>query len=151
MFVPWSVGGAVILAPNAISLPELPACKEVTLIKMGVCVMAEIVRAGAVPDSVTTVNLGGEALPSSLVNDLYTYTQVQNVYNLYGPTEATTYSTYARLTRDADVTIGKPIANTQAYILDRDINLAPRAVQGGLCSGGAGLARVYVARFYLPP
>ncbi len=146
MFVPWSVGGAVILAPNAISLPELPAFNEVTLINTVPSVMAELMRAGAVPDSVTTVNLAGETLPSSLVNDLYKHTQVQNVYNLYGPTEAATYSTYARLSRDADVTIGKPIANTQAYILDRDSKLVPRGGQGELFLGGDGLARGYFGR-----
>jgi amino acid adenylation domain-containing protein len=143
MFVPWSVGGTVILAPNALSVSELPAAKEVTLINTVPSVMAELLRSGGVPDTVLTVNLAGEALPSSVVRDVYDRTQVKNVYNLYGPTEATTYATYTRLGRDADVTIGKPIANTQAYILDRNSRLVPRGGRGELYLGGAGLARGY--------
>jgi amino acid adenylation domain-containing protein len=146
MFVPWSVGGAVIVAPNALVLSELPAAREVTLINTVPSVMAELSRSGAVPDTVVTVNLAGEALPSSLVRDIYDHTRVRNVYNLYGPTEAATYATYTLLGRDADVTIGKPIANTQAYILDRDFKLVPRGGQGELYLGGAGLARGYYGR-----
>src|SRR5882762_2671038 len=143
MFVPWSVGGAVIVAENIISLPELSATGEVTLINTVPSAMTELVRSGAVPASVLTVNLAGEALPSSLVCDLYERTQVRNVYNLYGPTEATTYATYAPVGANADVTIGKPIANTQAYILDSHRKLVPQGVPGELYLGGEGLARGY--------
>ncbi|MGC1373345.1 MAG: amino acid adenylation domain-containing protein [Candidatus Sulfotelmatobacter sp.] len=143
MFVPWSMGGTVIVAPNALSLPELPAAKKVTLINTVPSIMAELMRAGGVPDSALTVNLAGEALPTSLVRELYDRTRVRHVYNLYGPTEATTYASYTRLDRDADVTIGKPIANTQAYILDRNSKLVPRGGRGELYLGGAGLARGY--------
>jgi amino acid adenylation domain-containing protein len=145
LFVPWSVGGTVIVAPNAVSLAELPAASKVTLINTVPSVMKELVRAGAIPDSVQTINLAGEPLPTSLVRDLYS-TKVRNVYNLYGPTEAATYATYTRVSRDGDVTIGKPIANTQAYILDRDSKLVPRGGQGELYLGGEGLARGYFGR-----
>ena len=143
MFVPWSVGGAVVVAENIVSLPELSASGEVTLINTVPSAMTELVRSGAVPASVLTVNLAGEALQSSLVCDLYKTTQVRNVYNLYGPTEATTYATYARVRPDANVTIGKPIANTQAYILDSHRKLVPQGVPGELYLGGGGIARGY--------
>jgi amino acid adenylation domain-containing protein len=143
MFVPWSVGGTVFLAPNALSLPELPQAEKVTLINTVPSIMAELLRSGGVPDSVLTVNLAGEALPGPLVHELYDRTRVKNVYNLYGPTEVTTYATYARLGKDDVVTIGKPIANTQAYILDRNMKLVPRGGHGELYLGGAGLARGY--------
>jgi amino acid adenylation domain-containing protein len=146
MFVPWSVGGAVIVAENAVSLPELPAAKEVTLINTVPSVMAELVRSAAVPDSVLTVNLAGEALPNSLVRDLYHQTHVRNVYNLYGPTEAATYATFTRIGPTEEITIGKPIANTQAYILDRDSKLVPRGGRGELYLAGEGLARGYFGR-----
>jgi amino acid adenylation domain-containing protein len=146
MFVPWSVGGSVILASSAVSLSELPAVEEVTLINTVPSVMAELVRADVVPDSVLTVNLAGEALPSSLVDDLYGRTHVRNVYNLYGPTEAATYATYTRVSRNSEVTIGKPIANTQAYILDSHSKLVPRGGLGELYLGGEGLARGYFGR-----
>lgn len=146
LFVPWSVGGTVILAQDVISLPELPASKEVTLINTVPSAMAELVRAGVVPASVVTVNLAGEALPKSLARDLYERTQVRNVYNLYGPTEAATYATFAPVSREADVTIGGPIANTQAYILDSYRRLVPRGVRGELYLGGECLARGYFGR-----
>lgn len=146
IFVPWSMGGAVILAPNALAVSELPTAGEVTLINTVPSVMTELVRANAVPDSVVTINLAGEALSSSLVRELYNQTRVENVYNLYGPTEAATYATYTHVGRDADVTIGRPIANTQAYILDRDFRLVPQGGLGELYLGGAGLARGYYGR-----
>ena len=98
------------------------------------------------PDSVKTINLAGEVLPPSLVEDLYDRTSVRNVYNLYGPTETSTYATYTRVSPGAEVTIGKPIANTQAYILDRDRNLVPQGGRGELYLAGEGLARGYFAR-----
>jgi amino acid adenylation domain-containing protein len=146
MFVPWSAGGAVILAQNAVSLSELPAAKEVTLINTVPSAMVELLRAGAVPPSVRTVNLAGEALPDSLVRDLYQHTQIRNLYNLYGPTEATTYATYARIGRNADVVIGRPIANTQAYVLDSYGKLVPPGAPGELYLAGENLARGYFGR-----
>jgi thioesterase domain-containing protein/acyl carrier protein len=146
VFVPWSVGGTVILAENVLSLSELPAAEQVTLINTVPSAMAELVRAGAVPASVLTVNLAGEPLPRSLASGLYEHTHVRNVYNLYGPTEAATYATFAPINRYADVTIGGPIANTQAYILDSYRKLVPRGVAGELYLGGDGLARGYLGR-----
>jgi len=146
IFVPWSVGGTVIVVPNALALPELSASSKVTLINTVPSVMSELLRADAVPDSVKTINLAGEVLPPSLVEDLYDRTSVRNVYNLYGPTETSTYATYTRVSPGAEVTIGKPIANTQAYILDRDRNLVPQGGRGELYLAGEGLARGYFAR-----
>ena len=74
--------------------------------------------------------------------------QVQKTYNLYGPSEDTTYSTCAPLHDEASshVPIGKPIANTQAYVLDRHQQAVPVGVTGELYLGGAGLARGYLNR-----
>lgn len=146
MFVPWSVGGCVIVARDALALAELSGPREVTLINTVPSAMSELLRARAVPESVLTINLAGEPLPISLVNDLYEQTGVRNIYNLYGPTETCTYATYTRVTPDADVTIGAPIANMQAYILDRNRNLVPRGGRGELYLAGAGVARGYLGR-----
>src|SRR5213075_469121 len=118
----------VIVAQNALYLPALPAAKEVTLINTVPSAIAELLRMKGIPDSVTTINLAGEALPSSLVWDLYEKTPAQRVYNLYGPTEDTTYSTFTLVPNRAEVTIGRPIANTQAYILDRQRQPVPLGV-----------------------
>ena len=72
----------------------------------------------AVP--VRVINLAGEPLKRALVERIFATTEVSTVCNLYGPSEDTTYSTFAKLSADAeeeDVSIGAPIANTQAYVL----------------------------------
>jgi acyl carrier protein len=97
---------------------------------------------------VRTVNLAGEPLPRALVEQLYEHTGVRCVYNLYGPTETTTYSTYTAVEHGAtrSPTIGRPIANTQIYILDRHRQPVPVGVPGELYIGGAGVARGYLHR-----
>ncbi len=146
MFVPLSVGGKIILAGNALYLPTLPAKDEVTLINTVPSAIAELVRMNGVPDSVKTINLAGEALPEAVVEQIYANTKTERVYNLYGPTEDTTYSTYTLVRRGASVTVGRPLANTQAYILDAHFNPVPIGVPGELYLAGEGLARGYYGR-----
>ena len=88
---------------------------------------------------------GGEALPSDLAEALLK--RVPAIWNMYGPTETTIWSTVHRITSaDAKLSIGRPIANTQIYILDGYGQPAPIGVAGELCIGGAGLARGYLNR-----
>ena len=71
------------------------------------------------------------------------------MFNLYGPSEDTTYSTYVRLNSGEPtipVSIGRPIANTHAYVLDDYFQLLPIGVPGELYLSGAGLARGYLNR-----
>ncbi|MGB7599844.1 MAG: amino acid adenylation domain-containing protein, partial [Candidatus Sulfotelmatobacter sp.] len=146
IFVPLSMGGKVIIAENALALPKLPAAREVTLINTVPSAIAELVRLEGVPASVQVVNLAGEALPTSLAQRIYDKTAVSKVYNLYGPTEDTTYSTYTLVPRGAEVTIGRPLPNTQAYILDENRQPLPIGVPGELYLAGDGLARGYFGR-----
>jgi len=146
IFVPLSTGGTVIIAQNALFLPKLPAASEVTLINTVPSAIAELVRTGNIPASVRVVNLAGEALPSSLAQQIYQNTRVAKVYNLYGPTEGTTYSTYTLVPRGGEVTIGQPLPGTQAYILDENRQPVPIGVPGELYLAGDGLARGYFGR-----
>ena len=87
--------------------------------------------------------LGGEALPSELVADLQTVTNAQ-VRNLYGPTETTIWSsTYVGECGPQTMPIGKPLANTMVYVLDRQLQPVPLGVTGELYIGGAGVGRGY--------
>ena len=95
LFVTLSAGGRVIVAQNALDLPNLPAKDEVTLINSVPSAMSELVRQQAVPASVRVVNLAGEPLKSSLVDQICALGTVKKVYDLYGPSEDTTYSTCA--------------------------------------------------------
>jgi amino acid adenylation domain-containing protein len=146
LFVTLSAGGKIILADNALHLPTLDAAHEVTLINTVPSAMAELLRMGTVPDSVQTINLAGEALPASLVQQIYRQTGVQQVWNLYGPSEDTTYSTSVLIEKDQSgpIVIGRPIANTQVYICDEVLQPVPVGVAGQLLLAGDGLARGYM-------
>ena len=88
---------------------------------------------------------GGEALTRGLANRFLNGTD--SVWNLYGPTESTIWSTMARVTaNESTVPIGRPIANTHAYILDPNLQPVPIGVSGELYIGGDGLARGYLNR-----
>ena len=147
LFVPLCWGGRVVLVGNALDLPEIPAAAGVRLVDAVPSAIAELVRAGSVPNWVETVNLGGEPLRRELVRGLFA-AGVRRVVNLYGPSEDTTYSTVGEQDRDAEgePPIGKPLAGTTARVLDAGMRLVPRGVIGELFLGGAGLARGYLGR-----
>src|SRR6185369_14815183 len=81
LFVTLSNGGKVMLAENALELAALPAASEVTLLNTVPSAMTELLRMGAVPESVRVVNLAGEPLSKELVTDIYATTSVDAVYN----------------------------------------------------------------------
>ncbi|HSF41777.1 MAG TPA: amino acid adenylation domain-containing protein, partial [Thermoanaerobaculia bacterium] len=146
LFVPLSQGGAVILAEDALALPDLPAKGEVTLINTVPSALAELLRAGSVPASVRTVNLAGEALPAALAEEVHRRLPGARLWNLYGPTEDTVYSTFAPVRLGETPLIGRPLAGTRAYVLDREMQPLPAGVPGELFLGGAGQARGYLGR-----
>jgi amino acid adenylation domain-containing protein len=145
IFLPLAVGGTVILAENVLHLPQ-PRAHPVTLINTVPSAMTELLRLGGVPGTVRTVNLAGEPLPAALVTQIYAQTAAAQVFNLYGPSEDTTYSTWAAIGRDSQppVPIGRPIANTQAYLLNQQGQPVPLGAVGELYLGGDGLARGYL-------
>ena len=92
---------------------------------------------------------GGEALSHELASQLLA--QGLELWNLYGPTETTIWSLASRIESqesahtppDAKESIGQPIANTQIYILDQQLQPVPIGVAGELFIAGAGVARGY--------
>ena len=88
--------------------------------------------------------LGGEALEASFVEELREITDAQ-IFDIYGPTETTVWSTNAQIIDD-DITIGKPIANTQIYIVDKYMRICPIGVTGELCIAGDGVGAGYLNR-----
>ncbi len=88
---------------------------------------------------------GGEGLPRELADALLA--RVGQLWNLYGPTETTIWSTAERVAPSpAPVSIGRPIANTQVYVLDAHQQPLPVGVPGELWIGGAGVALGYHQR-----
>jgi natural product biosynthesis luciferase-like monooxygenase protein len=90
--------------------------------------------------------LGGEALPVPLVDQIRPAIRGR-MLNMYGPTETTIWSTVAEIeSADAPITIGRPIANTQVFIVDQHLQLNPIGTAGELLIGGDGVVRGYLDR-----
>jgi amino acid adenylation domain-containing protein len=91
-----------------------------------------------------TIIVAGEACPPDLATQ---WSHGRRFINGYGPTEATVCATTAICTDSTvPLPIGRPIANTQVYILDRYLQPVPIGIPGELHIGGAGLARGYLNR-----
>ncbi|MEO8425575.1 MAG: amino acid adenylation domain-containing protein [Verrucomicrobiota bacterium] len=146
LFVTLNCGGKVIIAENALQLSSLPAANEVTLVNTVPSAMAELLRAGGIPDSVRVVNLAGELLPARVVDQIYQSRTIQKVYDLYGPTETTVYSTFTLRKAGGPSTIGRPLSNEQIYLLSSSGQPVPVGVAGEIYIGGDGLARGYLHR-----
>jgi polyketide synthase PksJ len=98
---------------------------------------------GGTPD--LKILCGGEAFPQDLVKELIS--RSKEVWNMYGPTETTIWSTCYRLEDpEGQVLIGKPIGNTQVYILDERLRPVPIGVPGELYIGGDGVTQGYLKR-----
>lgn len=89
------------------------------------------------------VILAGEPLTEKLVSDLLKI-GVKKVYNGYGPSETTVFSTFTDATKQHIITIGKPLSNTQTYILDKDNAPCPIGVPGELYIAGDGVGNGYL-------
>ncbi|HEU4561225.1 MAG TPA: amino acid adenylation domain-containing protein, partial [Longimicrobium sp.] len=138
-------GGKLILVENAL---ELASVREpVAYASMVPTAAAELLRAGGIPASVRTLVLGGEPLPAELARALHALGTLDRIGNAYGPTEDTTYSTFAVVPRDVDrVSVGRPVANTRALVLDGELQPVPDWVAGELYLAGDGMARGYAGR-----
>lgn len=99
--------------------------------------------------SIRKLLVGGEALPTGLAQELVR-TLPAELINMYGPTETTIWSSTHRVTDEVSstgaVSVGRPIANTQLYILDANQQPLPIGVPGELWIGGDGVARGYLNR-----
>lgn len=91
------------------------------------------------------VTLAGEPLPLKLRNDLIKL-GVKRIYNGYGPSETTVFSSFTDVTKCKEITIGKPLSNTQMYILDNEYNPVPLGVAGELYIAGDGVGSGYLYR-----
>ncbi|GAA6623076.1 thioesterase domain-containing protein [Scytonema sp. NUACC26] len=108
--------------------------------------------ASVVPDAFKNIRyllFGGEAVDPSSVKAILKNGSPQRLLHVYGPTECTTFSTWyliQSVPEGATIPIGRPIANTQTYILDRYLQPVPIGVIGELYIGGPGLAKGYLKR-----
>ncbi|TCP53368.1 amino acid adenylation domain-containing protein [Tumebacillus sp. BK434] len=145
-FVTLSLGGKLVIADNALALPNLPNKSEITLINTVPSAITELLRQKAIPKSVRVVNLCGEPLKRQIVDSLYALGTVEKVVNVYGPTEDTVYTTYSLTRAGQPVTIGRAIDRERLFVLDEQMRPVPIGVAGELYIGGAGLSRGYLHR-----
>ncbi|HBL27310.1 MAG TPA: non-ribosomal peptide synthetase [Acidobacteria bacterium] len=147
LYLPLVTGGTVLLATRgeASAGEELRALLErsgATALQATPATWRLLFAAGWPGAPHLRVLCGGEALPRDLANQLAASTGA--LWNVYGPTEATIWSTLERLEPgEGPVSIGRPLANTQIYLLSRRLEPVPVGVPGELWIGGAGLARGY--------
>lgn len=148
LFLPLISGGMLILESRAVALdPHLLAAS----IESSCCTVMQATPATWV--SLLTSGwkgtgrplkalCGGEALTRELADSLLD--RGVELWNLYGPTEATIWATVHRIKRDGTpISIGRPIDNMTAYVLDANRQLVPAGVAGTLYLGGVGVARGY--------
>ena len=91
------------------------------------------------------VTLAGEPLPLKL-RDALVKLGIKKVYNGYGPSETTVFSSFTDVTKCKEISIGKPLGNTQMYILDNEYNPVPIGVAGELYIAGDGVGAGYLYR-----
>lgn len=160
LLLPLCVGAEMVLAPcnagrDPRALLALIEQREVTFIQATPSGFRMWRDAGWQPQAgrgALTLLVGGEALSADLADFLLTDERPVKVWNVYGPTETTIWSTISRVTPDelehcrthgSSPSIGRPIDNTQVYVLDQRRRPAPIGVVGDLYIGGAGVARGY--------
>lgn len=150
LFLPLLVGAQIVIASEEIvadssRLASLLAVSSATVMQATPATWRLLLDGGWPGQPRLKALCGGEALSRELANQLLAHTH--ELWNLYGPTETTVWSTITRVQAgDGPVTIGRPIANTHIYILDKHLQPVPQGITGGLYIGGAGLARGYFQR-----
>ncbi|WP_232288112.1 AMP-binding protein, partial [Pseudoalteromonas sp. NJ631] len=145
LFAPLSGGCKLRIVKNILDLASLDQADEITLINTVPSAMDALLKLGIGLKALKVINLAGEALKASLVNNLLAFYPGIAVCNLYGPSEDTTYSTAARFEKVLARAphIGKVITNSIGLILNEAQQLVPYGVVGELYLGGDGVTRGY--------
>lgn len=148
LFLPLTVGAKIVIAGREViadgpALARQLAESGATLMQATPATWQLLLASGWQNSTGITILCGGEALPRPLADQLLALSPA--VWNLYGPTETTIWSTASPVEPAAGpVSIGRPIANTEIYILDASLQPVPVGVAGELYIGGEGLARGYL-------
>ena len=147
LYLPLMVGARVELVPKSIatdgaSLARLLEESDATVLQATPATWRMLLEADWRGSKLQRAFVGGEALPRTLADQILA--RVGELWNMYGPTETTIWSTLERVEAgSAAISIGKPIANTQVHVLDRNGALTPVGVTGEICIGGEGVAVGY--------
>ena len=146
LYLPLITGAQVVIAPQQVAadprrLAALIAESAATVVQATPTTWRMLIDAGWPGRAGLKALCGGEALPAVLAQQLLE--RGLELWNMYGPTETTIWSSVARVATGEPPTIGRPIANTRFYVVDRHLRLVPIGVAGELLIGGDGVARRY--------
>ncbi|MGA8009072.1 MAG: amino acid adenylation domain-containing protein [Thiomonas sp.] len=149
LLLPLAVGARVVLADHAqardpYALRDLLLTTGATTLQATPSTWRMLLDAGWPGNKELRAFIGGEALPADLAPRLLT--SCAEVWNLYGPTETTIWSTCWRVQPQQPIVVGRPIANTQVWILDPQGQPCPIGTPGEMHIGGAGVALGYFQR-----
>ncbi|MEI6126906.1 MAG: amino acid adenylation domain-containing protein, partial [Pseudomonadota bacterium] len=150
LFLPLISGAKVVIVPWKVvadgqQLTALLEKSSATIMQATPITWRMLLEAGWQGSKSLKILCGGEAFPADLAGPLLN--RSAEVWNMYGPTETTIWSTlHSICSKDDPILIGRPIANTQIYILDDHMMPVPIGVAGELYIGGDGLARGYLNR-----
>lgn len=152
-YLPLITGGKLVMAKpeghmDTAYLRDSIIKNNITIIQLVPSLLRMLLNEPGIEDCINlkSVFCGGEALTFELREKLFEKLNV-NFYNLYGPTEATIDSVYYKCERDSEnkiIPIGKPVYNTQSYVLDKYLNPVPVGVAGELILGGIDIAEGYL-------
>ena len=157
LFSPLLVGRKVLLLPENQELESLSDAlhsqNNFSLVKIAPAqleILGHLLPQKQVTTGTKAFIIGGEALSPKIVSFWQAYAPDTKLINEYGPTETVVgccvYEVSAQTSLSGSIPIGRPIANTQLYILDRYLQPVPIGVGGELHIGGAGVARGYLNR-----
>ncbi|HEV2348027.1 MAG TPA: amino acid adenylation domain-containing protein [Actinocrinis sp.] len=156
IWTPLANGGCLVILPREVVLdPDRLAAalaeqRVATMFLTTAAVNAVVNQRPGAFGTLRELFVGGEALDPGVMRRILEHGAPSRLINVYGPTEATTYATWYEI-RDvpadaAGVPIGRPIANTEAYVLDAAMRPVPVGMPGELHLGGPGLALGYLGR-----
>lgn len=150
LYLPLTVGATCVLANRETSkegrqLWTMLENHDITAMQATPSAWKLLIDAGWTGKTNLKILCGGEAMSRDLARELMA--RASAVWNMYGPTETTVWSTAHRvISAEQAIPIGRPIANTTMYVLDRNLQPVPIGVTGDLYIGGEGLARGYLNR-----
>lgn len=146
LFLPLYCGATVVIADRETARDARKLARrlehDITIMQATPAMWRLLLEAGWRGRPTLKMLCGGEAMSPALADRLLSFGG--ELWNLYGPTETTIWSALERVTPEYDrITIGRPIAETQLYVLDEAMN---EVEEGELYIGGTGLARGYCRR-----
>lgn len=149
LYLPLICGAQLVLSNSSTSkdgrmLLDLVKDEKITFMQATPYTWRMMLEAGWESPLPLKILCGGEALPKDLVNKLVNRSNA--LWNMYGPTETTVWSTVKLIENDENITIGKPVANTQVYILNENLKSLTDGSVGEIFIGGDGVAQGYLNR-----